>query len=119
MYASGTGAATERGAMQAQAAALRLSVAIDLRPLLSASRAPVPMDFRSRPEVALELLGRGAAIAAVLTIGALLIKGFFWLVRLRPLARWTLTGVLFAVAVQRSLDSVGASDRSAVVVADP
>lgn len=78
--------------------AIELPVAIDLPPWLSASRAPVPMDFKASPGAAVELLGKGALVAAALAIAALLLKGVFWVIGLRPLARRLLSASLFAAA---------------------
>jgi len=89
----------ERRTMGHIAPAIRLPVALDQPPYFTASRAPVPMDFRAQPNAAAELLGKGLFIAAVLAIAALFLKGVLWVLRLRPLARMSLIVALGATAL--------------------
>ena len=78
--------------------AIDLPMAIDLPPFFVASQAPVPVDFAKEPETAGTLIGKGVFVAFVLLIGSLILKGIFWLVRLKPVARLSVVGVLFAAA---------------------
>ena len=83
--------------------ALRLAAAIDAPPVLSASRAPVPMDFRGDPMKAGKLLAKGAGLAIAMTLAALIVKALLWMFRLRPIARWAVTATLFAGAAYAGL----------------
>lgn len=83
--------------------AIRLPMAIDLPPVFVASRAPVPVKFLDNPEVGGLLLAKGAAIAFATLIVGLLLKGLFWVARLRPVARWSSATLLFLVAAYAGL----------------
>lgn len=78
--------------------AIDLPMAIDTPPAFVTSQAPVPVNFLKDKQAGLYLLGKGFVIAFALLLTALLLKGFFWVIGLRPVARIMVVGVLFAVA---------------------
>ncbi|MEO1251030.1 MAG: TIR domain-containing protein [Pseudomonadota bacterium] len=78
--------------------AIDLPVSLDLPPVFVSSQAPVPVDFSKDKEFAGQLIGKGFAVAAALLIAALLAKGFFWVIGLRPVARLSVVGTLFVAA---------------------
>jgi len=83
--------------------AIDLPIAIDTPPLFVTSQAPAPVDFAKDPTAAAYLLGKGVAIASILLLGALLIKGLLWLIRARAIARPVVVATLFAVAAYTGL----------------
>lgn len=83
--------------------AIDLPMAIDTPPAFVSSQAPVPVNFNADPKAGLMLLAKGLAMAFALLIVALLVKGFFWIVGLRPVSRITVVASLFAVAAYAGL----------------
>ena len=78
--------------------AIDLPMAIDTPPVFISSQAPAPVDFKNNPDIAMNLATKGFAAAFALLLGALILKGFFWLIRLRSLSRVMVVGSLFVVA---------------------
>jgi len=78
--------------------ALDLPMAIDAPPVFVSSQAPAPVDFGANPGVAGSLIGKGLAAAFALMFGAMIVKGVFWVARLRVVSRFTVVSVLLAVA---------------------
>ncbi len=83
--------------------AIDLPMAIDTPPAFVSSQAPVPVNFAKDPGRGLYLLAKGFVIAFALLLIALLFKGFFWIVGLRPVARVAVVVSLFAVAAYAGL----------------
>lgn len=83
--------------------AIDLPMAIDTPPAFVSSQAPVPVNFNADPKAGVMLLAKGFAIAFALLIAALILKGFFWIVGLRPVARIMVVGSLFAVGAYAGL----------------
>jgi len=83
--------------------AIDLPMAIDTPPAFVSSQAPVPVNFAKDPKLGGFLLAKGFVIAFGLTLLALILKGFFWVVGLRPLARITVVASLFIVAAYAGL----------------
>ena len=83
--------------------AIDLPMAIDAPPAFVSSQAPVPVDFSKEPKTGLILLAKGFAIAFGLLLLALILKGFFWVVGLRPVSRLMVVGSLFVVAAYAGL----------------
>ena len=83
--------------------AIDLPIAIDTPPAFVSSQAPVPVDFAKEPQTGATLLGKGFAMAFGLLLVALLVKGFFWVIGLRAVARPVVVIVLFAVAAYSGL----------------
>ena len=77
--------------------AIDLPIPLDTPPVFVSSQAPAPVDFKAQPGKAVDLGLKGFAAAFALLLGALILKGLFWLVRLRPLSRIIVVGSLFAV----------------------
>lgn len=78
--------------------AIDLPVSLDLPPLFVSSQAPVPVDFMNEPETGARQIAKGFIIAFGILLFALVLKGFFWIIGLRPLARIVVVGSLFAVS---------------------
>ena len=78
--------------------AIDLPMAIDTPPLFVSSQAPVPVDFAKDPKAAGYLLGKGVAIAFAILFAALIVKGFFWMIKARAIARPIVVAALFAVS---------------------
>ncbi len=83
--------------------AIDLPMAIDAPPAFVSSQAPVPVNFGKEPKTGLMLLAKGFAIAFGLLLLALTLKGFFWIVGLRPVSRLMVVGSLFVVAAYAGL----------------
>ncbi|MEM8772843.1 MAG: TIR domain-containing protein [Pseudomonadota bacterium] len=83
--------------------AIDLPMAIDTPPAFVSSQAPVPVNFSNDPATGAMLLGKGFAIAFILLIALLALKGLFWVVRLRPVARLTAVTGLFVVSAYAGL----------------
>ncbi len=83
--------------------AIDLPMAIDTPPAFVSSQAPVPVDFNKDPVTGLMLLAKGFVMAFALLVIALVLKGFFWVVGLRPVSRIAVVGTLFAVAAYAGL----------------
>lgn len=66
--------------------ALRLPMAIDFPPYITASRAPIPLDVEKDRDQVIELLGKGFGIAGILLIAGLILKGIFRIIRLRKIS---------------------------------
>ncbi|TNE57097.1 MAG: TIR domain-containing protein [Alphaproteobacteria bacterium] len=66
--------------------ALRLPMALDLPPYITASRAPVPLDVTKDRDELVYLLGKGFVLASILLLAGLFFKGFFKLIRLQRLS---------------------------------
>ena len=69
--------------------ALNLPIVLDIPPIISASRAPIPIDLKADRDTAIELGVKGIAMAMIALITGVLLKGILWVVRLRTLSRWT------------------------------
>ena len=83
--------------------AIDLPMAIDTPPAFVSSQAPVPFNFAKNPSHGGYLLAKGFIIAFALLTLALILKGFFWIVGLRPVARIAVVGSLFLVAAYAGL----------------
>ena len=83
--------------------AIDLPMAIDAPPAFVSSQAPVPVNFGKEPNTGLILLAKGFIIAFGLLLLALVLKGFFWVVGLRPVSRLMVVGTLFVVAAYAGL----------------
>ncbi len=78
--------------------AIDLPMAIDTPPLFVSSQAPVPVNFAKDPKAAGYLLGKGIAIAFAILFAALIVKGFFWVIRAHAIARPIVVTALLVVA---------------------
>jgi len=69
--------------------AINFPFVLDAPPIITASRAPIPIDISADREKTIELAGKGIALALIALVAGVLLKGILWVVRLRKLSRWT------------------------------
>jgi hypothetical protein len=69
--------------------AIEMPVVLDAPPYIAASRAPIPMDVVAEQDLAIKLVGKGLVLAAAALLIGTVLKGILWVLRLRPLHRWS------------------------------
>ena len=78
--------------------AIDLPLSLDTPPLFVSSQAPVPVNFKKDPMAGAFLLCKGLVIAFTFLLAALILKGFFWVVKARPVSRAMVVTTLFGIA---------------------
>lgn len=83
--------------------AIDLPMALDTPPAFVSSQAPVPVNFQNDPSSAASMLAKGVSIGFVILIAALILKGFFWIIGARTIARAVVVTVLMVICGYLSL----------------